>query len=271
MPHCFFVFSREWTDTDLAYLVYFLSAYSLLTLLCAAPRLLEHIRQSVRSSIPFNQAVSRPEMQRFMADPAYRGRVGLSRSMIVNLLYAAFRLGAAFHFRSAWFLSLGVFHLVLGLLRTNLVYHGCLAEKRQELRCYRQTAWLLFLLDLFMGGMIVQMVLTGSSFSYPGYGIYLSAMYAFYTLSAAVLHLVKYRKLGSPLLSAAGVLHFVSALMTMLGLQTAVLVWFSPHAEGYRRLMNVITIGFVWGIVIFIAIYMLLHSRKAKKEAHTLH
>ena len=90
-----------------------------------------------------------------------------------------------------------------------------------------------FLLDLFMGGMIVQMVLTGSSFSYPGYGIYLSAMYAFYTLSAAVLHLVKYRKLGSPLLSAAGVLHFVSALMTMLGLQTAMLVWFSPHAEGY--------------------------------------
>lgn len=40
--------------------------------------------------------------------------------MIVNLLYAAFRLGAAFHFRSAWFLSLGVFHLVLGLLRANL-------------------------------------------------------------------------------------------------------------------------------------------------------
>ena len=167
-----------------------------------------------------------------MADPAYRGRVGLSRSMTVNLLYAAFRLGAAFHFRSAWFLSLGVFHLVLGLLRTNLVYHGCLAEKRQELRCYRQTAWLLFLLDLFMGGMIMQMVLTGSSFSYPGYGIYLSVMYAFYTLSAAVLHLVKYRKLGSPLLSAAGVLHFVSALMTMLGLQTAMLVRFSPHAEG---------------------------------------
>lgn len=129
---CFFY--REWTDTDLAYLVYFLSAYSLLILLCAAPRLLEHIRQSVRSSIPFNQAVSRPEMQRFMADPAYRGRIGLSRSMIINLMYAAFRLGAAFHFRSAWFLSLGVFHLVLGLLRANLG----LAEKRQELRCYRK-------------------------------------------------------------------------------------------------------------------------------------
>ena len=45
----FFVFSREWTDTGLAYLVYFFSAYSLLILLCAAPWLLEHIRQSVRS------------------------------------------------------------------------------------------------------------------------------------------------------------------------------------------------------------------------------
>ncbi len=67
--------------------------------------------------------------------------------MIVNLLYAAFRLGAAFHFRSAWFLSLGVFHLVLGLLRANLG----LAEKRQELRCYRQTAWLLFFTESFYG------------------------------------------------------------------------------------------------------------------------
>ncbi len=120
-----------------------------------------------------------------------------------------------------------------------------------------------------MGGMIVLMVRTSSGFSYPGYILYLSALYTFYTMATAVINLVKFRRLGSPILSAAKVLHFVAAMMSILGLQTAMLSRFSVNGNDYRKMMNGITGGFVYGIVILIAIYMLLYSRHLRKKVET--
>ena len=113
--------------------------------------------------------------------------------------------------------------------------------------------------------MIVLMVLTDSGYSYPGYVIYLSALYTFYTVILAIVNLVKFRKLGSPILSAAKVLSFVAALMSLLGLQTAMISQFSTGGESFRRMMNAITGGGVWFAVILTAVYMLLHSRKMKE------
>ena len=116
-----------------------------------------------------------------------------------------------------------------------------------------------------MGGMIVLMVLTDSGYSYPGYVIYLSALYTFYTIILAIVNLVKFRKLGSPILLAAKVLNFVAALMSLLGLQTAMISQFSTEGEDFRRRMNAITGGGVWIAVILAAVTMLLHSRNMKE------
>ena len=135
---------------------------------------------------------------------------------------------------------------------------------------FRRTAWMLFLLNIPMDGMIVLMVRTNSGFSYPGYIIYLSAFYTFYTMIISVLNLVKFRKLGSPILSAAKVLNFIAAMMSILGLQTAMISRFSENGEAYRKMMNTITGGFVYGIVIVIAITMLLHSKKSQKKVESI-
>lgn len=114
------------------------------------------------------------------------------------------------------------------------------------------------------------MVRTNSGFSYPGYIIYLSALYTFYTMVTSIQNLVKFRKLGSPILSAAKVLNFIAAMMSILGLQTAMISRFSENGESYRKMMNAITGGFVYGIVILIAVIMLLHSRKTRKKVETI-
>ncbi len=166
--------------------------------------------------------------------------------------------------------SMSAYYLALGALRAYLVVGYRRRIPARECRCYRRTAWLLFLLNIPMGGMIVLMVRTNSGFSYPGYVIYLSALYTFYTMITSVLNLIKFRRLGSPILSAAKVLNFVAALMSILGLQTAMIARFSAHGEGYRRMMNAITGGFVYGIVVLIAVYMLLHSRTLRKKVEPL-
>lgn len=162
---------------------------------------------------------------------------------------------------------MAVYYLVLGCLRAYLIVCYRRRDPELEHRCYHTTAWLLFLLNVPMGGMIVLMVRTNSGFSYPGYIIYLSALY---TMVTSIQNLVKFRKLGSPILSAAKVLNFIAAMMSILGLQTAMISRFSENGESYRKMMNAITGGFVYGIVILIAVIMLLCSRKTRKKVEMI-
>lgn len=61
-------------------------------------------------------------------------------------------------------------------------------------------------------------------------------------------------------------LNLISVMMSILGLQTAMISLFSANGEDCHRMMNAITGGFVYGIVIIIAVYMQLHGRKHRKE-----
>ena len=114
------------------------------------------------------------------------------------------------------------------------------------------------------------MVAANNGYSYPaGYVIYISAMYTFCTMIMSVINLVRYRKLGSPVLSAAKVLNFIAALMSILGLQTAMIAEFSVKDDSFRRIMNGITGAGIWVTVIVIAVYMLIRSSKMKSEVNS--
>ena len=264
------VFIRQCPENILVYLIYSLSAYSLTIWLAALPGLTKRAKSAMMGSKLMRKAAASPIMGRYFKDLAFRGSISIYQGIAVNLFYVAFRIMAAIRYVSVWFLSMAVYYLVLGGLRAYLIV--CYRRRTPELerRCYHTTAWFLFLLNIPRGGMIVLMVRTDSGFSYPGYVIYLSALYTFYTMITSAINLIRFRRLGSPILSAAKVLHFVAAMMSILGLQTAMISRFSENGENYRRMMNAITGGFVYGIVILIAIYMLLHGRYLRKKAESV-
>ena len=207
---------------------------------------------------------------RYLNDLAFRGSVSIYQGVAVIVFYVVFRIVAGIRYASVWFISMAVYYLVLGCLRAYLIVCYRRRDPELEHRCYHTTAWLLFLLNVPMGGMIVLMVRTDSGFSYPGYIIYLSALCTFYTMVTSIQNLVKFRKLGSPILSAAKVLNFIAAMMSILGLQTAMISRFSENGESYRKMMNAITGGFVYGIVILIAVIMLLCSRRTRKKVEMI-
>ncbi len=264
------VFIRQCPENILVYLIYSLSAYSLTIWLAALPGLTKRAKSAMLGSKLMRKAAASPIMGRYFKDLAFRGSISIYQGIAVNLFYVAFRIMAAIRYASVWFLSMAVYYLVLGGLRAYLIV--CYRRRTPELerRCYHTTAWFLFLLNIPMGGMIVLMVRTDSGFSYPGYVIYLSALYTFYTMITSAINLIRFRRLGSPILSAAKVLNFVAAMMSILGLQTAMISRFSENGEDYRKMMNAITDGFVYGIVILIAIYMLLHGRYLRKKVESV-
>lgn len=135
-----------------------------------------------------------------------------------------------------------------------------------EYNCYKKTAWFLFLLNIPMSGMIVLMLWTNSGFTYPGYVIYLSAMYTFYKAIMAVTNLIKFRSAGSPIISSAKVVNFVAAMMSVLGLQTAMIAEFSENQENFRLVINSVTGGMITVTVVGIAVYMIIKAKKEIKE-----
>ena len=87
----------------------------------------------------------------------------------------------------------------------------------------------------------------------PGWALLLtptvfSAIYTFYAMGISIANLIKYRKLGSPVLSAAKVLNPVSAMMSVLGLQTAMIAQFSANGDDFRQTMNAVVGGCVRSI-----------------------
>lgn len=262
-----FVFVSKKTESMLAYPIYCMSAYSLTVLCAAVPDIMRKTALMIKGSRIMKRISSVEIMNRYLRDMAFRGNLSIYQGMTVNFLYTIFRAVTGIRYASAWFISMAVYYLILGIIRAYLIV--CYKERhvKDENICYRNMAWFLFLLNVPMGGMIILMIRTNSGFSYPGYVIYLSALYTFYTLIIAVRNLVKFRRVGSPILSAAKVLNLIAAMMSILGLQTAMISQFSMNGEGYHKMMNTITGGFVYGIVLAIAIYMLLHSRQVRKEA----
>lgn len=243
-----------------AYMIYCMSAYCMTIWLLPLPGLFRKIKAYIIHRL--NGTVYG---RKYMGDLAFRGNVSLYSGMAANFLYAVFRIFAGVRYPSVWLITIAIYDLILGIMRLSLILSRRNRNGSSELRCYRRTGWLLFLLNIPMGGMITLTVVTDSGYGYPGYVIYLSAMYTFYTITLSVVNLVKFRKLGSPLLSAAKVLNFVAALISLLGLQTAMISQFSTHGENFRRMMNAITGSTVWLAVILIGVYMQLHSRKMKE------
>lgn len=268
-----FVFASHREESAAAYPIFLLSAYSLVILLAALPALagrFAQLRESLCKRSRLIGAISSTTFgARYLNDQLFRSSVSIYQGMTVNFLYMLFRLMAAVRYASVWFFSMAVYYMVLCIMRAYLAF-GDRRAKREgaayEVQCYRRTAAMLFILNIPMGGMIVLMVQTDSGYSYPGYLIYLSAFYTMYMMILSAANLVKFGKMGSPILSAASVLNFVSAMMSVLGLQTAMIARFSSHGAGYRKMMNAMTGGTIFFIVMVTVTVMMVQSSKVKKE-----
>ena len=124
------------------------------------------------------KAAASPITGHHFKDLAFRGCISFYQGIAVNLFYVVFRVMAAIRYASVWFLSMAVYYLVLGGLRAYLIV--CYRRRTPELerRCYLAAVSAEYL----HGRHDVLMVRTDSVFSYPGYIIYLSALYTFYSI-----------------------------------------------------------------------------------------
>ena len=222
-----------------------------------------------RHSAPSPRAVGR----RYLRDVLFRWYVGICAGLTFNLCYAVFRAVTGVLYGSVWLIASAVYFLLLALIRVSLaVSYRRRAGKPAdfERRRYLRTARLLLLLNLPMSALIL-LTLAGNSetSSYPGYTIYASAAYTFWLISHDVIQTVRFRRLGSPILSASAAVSLVAVLMSLFGLQNGMIVTFSAQADGFRQQMNTLTGIGVSLATVAIAVAMRVRSAApGREESH---
>lgn len=207
---------------------------------------------------------------RYCQDIRFRSDVSLYIGLFFNLVYVGIKLFSGIYFQSLWFIALAVYYFVLAMMKMLLLRPGKRAVEaaplEQELRRYRACGIMLLLMNQALVVIVVLIVRQNKGFDYPGLLIYFMALYSFYYAISACVKAVKYRKHGSPVMSAAKAITLVAAMVSILSLTTAMLARFDAAGVEYRQLMTSLVGSAVCLIVIGMAIYMIVRSTKQLKQ-----
>lgn len=169
-----------------------------------------------------------------------------------------------------WEISLALYYLFLVILKTTLLWNFRYFDKEGEHKIYRRSGLLLLGLGLLLVGMITQMVIRPTGKSYDGNAmIYLVAIYSFYLIISAIVGVIKYRRSKSPTLQVVKCVNLVTASVSLLMLQTTMLVTFGSTSADMRMTMNSLTGGAVSLIVIASAVFLLTKSKTRVRTPHS--
>lgn len=254
------VFLFGYDEHPLAYAAYVFSFY---TLTVVVMRLIKVLPKHYKSAK--NKVYSNPLGNRFMTDLPFRTRVSLYGSLAVNLLYVALNVTSGILYRSAWFYTLALYYAILAVMRFLLVRFanrvGIGKNRYKELRRSRLCGFILLTVNLFLSGAVLMILYQNKGYEYHGYLIYVMAAYTFYITTLAIINLVKYRKLGSPVMTMAKIINMAAALVSMLSLETAMLAEFGKDMlPENRRLMIMLTGAGVSVIIVTMSIYSIVKN-----------
>lgn len=138
-------------------------------------------------------------------------------------------------------LSVARFGLVISSRRIN----GIEDKKKHlkiEWKSYRFTGYMLTLTGVILLGMVIQMVVENRGYVYEGMLILVVAAYDFCCLGNALVYLIRKFRKQNPLIRAVRMISFVTSLVAILSLQTAMFVSFGADGDpATHQLMNGIT------------------------------
>lgn len=258
----------------LQYLSYICSAYALIITITGFPHFIaftKSMKQYFHEHPLIRRVRSTAIGNRFFSDVRFRTELSLYQGLLVNSLYICMKLFSGIYYRSVWFISLSVYYVLLAIMRFLLLRRGKRrtdhSPMERELRRYRLCGIMLLMMNQALAGIVIFMVHQNKGFEYPGLLIYGMALYSFYSVIIAVINLVKFRKHGSPILSAAKAINLVAAMVSILSLETAMLAQFGANEDpAFRKVMTGATGGGVCTIVITMAIFMIWNATKQLRK-----
>lgn len=260
------VFIRGWEQQVVAYFVYVLAFYTLSVVTVFCVTVLPKKYRSVKEKV-----LAHPLGNRYVTDKEFRTKVSLNLSLVINLLYVAINILSWYLYHSWWFVCLAVYYTILSVMRFLLVRYVRLnslgANRYGELKRALACSYIMLLLNFFLSGAVLMVVYQDKGYEYHGIMIYVMAMFTFYNTTTAIIDLIRYRHLESPVMAAAKGISMAAALVSMLNLETAMFAQFGADmAKEDQQLMIMLTGAGISIAVIAIAVFMIAHCTKEIKK-----
>lgn len=239
---------------------YLLSAYALTALCCKLPSLLRFWKRVKREN---------KVLAAYNSSPRLRMNISLYAALILNGLYAVFQFCLGLRQGLLWYYTMAAYYLIMAIMRYSLLLysidHRPGENRREELRRYRFCALVLLGMNLVLGVMVFYITWKKPAFSQNEIACIAMAAYTFTAFIQAFINMIRYRRYKSPVFSAAKVIGFTAAMVSMLTLETAMLAAFGQNEDGFAQFMTGLTGGAVVLTVLLLAVHMLVKAAKELK------
>lgn len=192
--------------------------------------------------------------------------------LAVNLIFAVFNAVLAVTAHSAWFASLAVYYIMLGIMRFMSVMYAksiyldkeSSTSPQRELKVYKSCGIMLSFMSIALMGAVIMILTSGAGKSYSRVLTIAIAAYTFYKLVMSIVNMSKAQKEKSLLSITLRNIGHCDALVSLLSLQTAMFAAFGPGEGDMAIILNTITGGVVCVAAFAIGLSMTIKSRRYK-------
>ena len=208
----------------------------------------------------------------FLEDYRFRTILTTMPSFMINVAYTIYNGVIGIMNQSSWFITMAVYYSLLGIMRYCAVHterkisrledHELIRKK--ELAVIKTDGILLLLLNLALSGVVLLTIAEGTAKAYSDIMAISIAAYTFYKIIMAVIHMVKVRKMESPILITIRNIGVADALVSMLTLQMTMLVSFQGTDSLDMNRMNGITGLAVCLLISALGISMIYYAFKRR-------
>jgi len=249
-----------------AYFTYVLSFYTLSVVVMRCIKVVPKQYRAAKKKIYDN-----PIGNRYFTDHKFKTHVTLYRNLAVNILYVGVNIASGFLYHTSWFFVLAFYYTILAVMRFLLVRFvnrvGIGENRFKELRRSRLCGYILLTVNLALSAAVLMILYQNKGYEYHGILIYIMAAYTFYVTTVAIVNLVKYRKLGSPVMSMTKIISMAAALVSMLSLETAMLSEFGRDLSTENRQIFIMLTGAgVSIIIVAMSVYSIVKNSKEIKQ-----
>lgn len=209
----------------------------------------------------------------FLEDYTFRTILTTLPSFSINVAYTFYNGVIGIMNRSAWFITMAVYYSLLGIMRYRAVQAGRKISRmedpvqirKKERSVIRTDGILLLLLNLALSGVVLLTISQGTAKTYSEIMVISIAAYTFYKITMAVIHMIKVRKMQSPILITIRNIGVADALVSMLTLQATMLASFREKSSVDANRMNGITGLAVCVLIAALGVSMIYDASRRKE------
>ena len=251
---------------------YILSIYAISLVACAIPEIIlktkllkSSVKEKVKSKVGKRHDVNDPSQIAQL-----KINLALYGTFFYNSIYATFTLFLGLWHSSSWYLSIAAYYILLAIMRFSLLYYSRSNKAGDdviaELKRFRFCGALLLLMNTALMGLTFYRTIENRDFLHHGATTTALGLFTLSLFALSIINIVKYRKFNSPILFAAKLISFVSALVSMLSLETAVISRFEYIlGERWQRIITGISAFSVLAIIAYIGAFMVRRGNRMIK------